>query len=578
MKRYSWLILTGMLVASSLPAQRRDTAARVAPPTQPATPRDTSARARVPAPTAPVIAPAETLATLSVIVRTHDGRRVDRAVVTARPADSTSNPTLPRSAVTDPTGFFRFDSLRAGRYIVKVDSTAWPSVIEQFAVRGTTAASIVLPSMPYDGSPTWHQSLWTLLVLALYALSIVVARWHRIARPVHAMIKAQLAALRTRLETETDSTLPQVAKLVEAVKALQKQDEDDESQNRWGEYIFWSRGRENATWVAIHEIERELAAVLTPPAAVESYLRWTEAELRDIKHCTQTAVADAIAVALRADPPSDPAYRKALLGHGIKLIYAERDMAFSSLMEWHNKASWLILAALMSIVFLTGAVGHSVLFLAGAAGGYSSRLMRALKREDVPLDYGASWTTLFLSPIFGALTGWFGIALLTLISRPELNLLGPVFRIVDWNDPYGPITIGVAFLMGFSERLFDAVVHAMDKNLGAAAEPELPVVPLVVAPPAGGAASSAPPMISEIVREKRADGAAKDTLVVKGSGFVETSTATVNGTPHAIEYVSGQSVSLPLTSQDIARIDAGGDSEIVIANPGGAPSNKKNFV
>ncbi len=565
MKRHGCLILMSLVAASSLPAQVRDTAVR--------TP--------APALAAP-LAPAESLGSLSVVVRTHDGRRVDRAFVTARSADTTVLPIVSRAAVTDPTGYFRFDSLRNGRYVIRVDSTAWPAMVEQFAVRGATAASIVLPTLPSDGSPSWSQTLWTLGALLLYGLTILIARWHRIARPVHAMIGTQLRTLRTRLDTEVDATQPQVAKLIAAVEAMQKEEQDyNNAKWPWGEYFFWSRGRENAIWVAIHEMERELAAVLTPPAQVESYLQWTEAELRAMKKPTPTAVADAIAAALVANPPSDPLYRKALLGHGLKLVYADRDSGFSMLMEWHNKASWLILAALTAIGFLTGSIGHSILFLAGAAGGYSSRLMRALRRDDVPLDYGASWTTLFLSPLFGALTGWFGIALLTLVARPELNLLGPAFRLIDWNDPYGPITIAVAFLLGFSERLFDAVVVALDKHAGPQAPPPVSIVPPSAAaspcpPVASGPGAS--PVISEIVREKRADGAAADALIVKGGGFVATSTATVNGTPHTLVYVSPQAVSLPLTPQDIARIDAGGDSEVVIASPGSAPSNKKNFV
>jgi hypothetical protein len=90
--------------------------------------------------------------------------------------------------------------------------------------------------------------------------------------------------------------------------------------------------------------------------------------------------------------------------------------------------------------------------------------MRALRREELPLDYGASWTTLFLSPLFGALAAWFGVALITLATQPSVNLLGDAFRLVEWNTPTAPATLAVAFLLGFSERLFDAVVGAVERH------------------------------------------------------------------------------------------------------------------
>ncbi|MEI9811223.1 MAG: hypothetical protein WDO18_00485 [Acidobacteriota bacterium] len=37
------------------------------------------------------------------------------------------------------------------------------------------------------------------------------------------------------------------------------------------------------------------------------------------------------------------------------------------------------------------------------------------------------WTTLFLSPIYGGLSGWFGIGLIVLLSSPNVGLLGPLF-------------------------------------------------------------------------------------------------------------------------------------------------------
>jgi hypothetical protein len=71
---------------------------------------------------------------------------------------------------------------------------------------------------------------------------------------------------------------------------------------------------------------------------------------------------------------------------------------------------------------------------------------------------------LFLSPLFGAIAGWFGIAIITLAAREDVALLGNAFRVVDWNMPGAPEALALAFLLGFSERFFDAVVRAVTEH------------------------------------------------------------------------------------------------------------------
>jgi hypothetical protein len=322
---------------------------------------------------------------------------------------------------------------------------------------------------------------WTVGALALYLFTIMLARWHSIARSLDEMLKGQLSALRTRLELEVAGSKDVKDSLENTLLRIQNQLRPGSGKTPvetkqpgrllhfLGEFLFWSRGRENAAWVAIHEVERQFAANLTPPESVVSYLQLAHAQLRMINTPPAVALAEAIRGWLPTDPDEPTTdgqdlQRRALLGRAIALANEERDKQFSSLMEWHNKASWLILAALLFIGCVAAAAGHAVLFLAGAAGGFLSRLMRAIRREDLPLDYGASWTTLFLSPIFGALAAWFGVALIHLATQQGVNLLGDAFRLVDWNVPTAPATLAIAFLLGFSERLFDSVVGAVERR------------------------------------------------------------------------------------------------------------------
>jgi len=155
---------------------------------------------------------------------------------------------------------------------------------------------------------------------------------------------------------------------------------------------------------------------------------------------------------------------RALLAEALGLLYDRTDTNFATLISWHNKTVWLVGCGLLFIVSLAAALQHGVLFLVGATGGLLSRLARSLYRADVPTDYGASWTSLFLSPVVGALAGWSGVLLI--ILGVQLNVLGPLFKLgmSDWCNPYTPFALGSAFLLGFSERAFDGILKQLEEK------------------------------------------------------------------------------------------------------------------
>jgi hypothetical protein len=150
---------------------------------------------------------------------------------------------------------------------------------------------------------------------------------------------------------------------------------------------------------------------------------------------------------------------RALLLEATQIIYEYRDTKYDTLASWQNKAIWLIGCGILFIVALAAIIPNAIFFLVGAAGGYLSRLSRELKRDDVPSDYGASWSTVFLSPVVGALTGWAGLLLAIMLAR--LGILGNALEL-DWNNPYEPVALGIAFMLGFSERLFDTILSSLE--------------------------------------------------------------------------------------------------------------------
>jgi hypothetical protein len=111
-------------------------------------------------------------------------------------------------------------------------------------------------------------------------------------------------------------------------------------------------------------------------------------------------------------------------------------------------------------------------------------MSRSLDRKDVPTDYGASWTYLFLSPVAGALGAWAGILLSEILQ--QANVLGLTFK-ATWQNPMDPKTLGIALVFGFSERLLDGVLDKLvGKTLGEQTKTAPPSQPPSAAPSGGG--------------------------------------------------------------------------------------------
>lgn len=151
---------------------------------------------------------------------------------------------------------------------------------------------------------------------------------------------------------------------------------------------------------------------------------------------------------------------RALLSESTQVLVDREDTDISTQLSWHNKTIWLIACGLILILVLAGALENEVLFVLGALGGLLSRLSRTLSRQDVPTDYGASWTTLFLSPVVGALTGWAGVLLVALAVK--FGVLGPLFASVAWDSNFNLLAFGLAIVFGFSERAFDSVLSGLE--------------------------------------------------------------------------------------------------------------------
>jgi hypothetical protein len=301
-------------------------------------------------------------------------------------------------------------------------------------------------------------NFWFLCLLPIgFLVSIWVVRWNNIAKPSRLGVIRQLQDLRRRL--------PPASAASGAGQELDDAQSGLSARFAPLDWLFWSRGQELAGWNLIHKVDVDLLAE-AKPEQINARLASMQQRLTEIDKAGAKNLVDRIGAELKCDPSkSDPEARRQLLVEASSYLYDYNDTDFASLTSWQNKAFWLTTVGVGLILSVGLAEGHPSLFLAGAVGGFLSRLTRELKRADVPNDYGASWSTLFLSPVAGAIAGWFGIALIMLLNDPTVGMLAGPLKLIGWDMHNVPATLGAAFLLGFSERLFDGIVSQLEDSI-----------------------------------------------------------------------------------------------------------------
>ena len=328
------------------------------------------------------------------------------------------------------------------------------------------------------GSVSYLYALWpALVIVSIYLLGLIWVRWNLVAHPASAHLKAHIneAITEATILSTVATSVPNPQSIEEVKKLLEKAqkfigDSGKKCSAVW-DWLFWSRGGELAGWNDLHAAKVQLTFFL-PVERVRAALECAEAELRQVATPTAVGLADKIREALKTDAQQSLERWRALLAEARSFTYERDDIDYTILSVWHNKAMWLVLCGLLLIVCLAAVINNGVLFLVGATGGLLSRLTRSLYRPDVPTDYGAYWTSLFLSPVIGALTGWGGILLIMLLV--DLKILGAAIT-VDWNSPYSTIALGLALALGFSERFFTSIQTSLEEKLVAPSGSTKPV-------------------------------------------------------------------------------------------------------
>jgi hypothetical protein len=458
---------------------------------------------------------------------------------------------LTRIEIANVDGAYRFGPLCPGEYILSVGGAAdAPLRLEDGEDLRT---HVIAPAQSRE-----YATRLTALTVVLFIVGVLLFRYHNVVSTSRESLKARVKNLEERIPLESDKQIhwEQSRDLVNAAKGVVRQFDE------WhpAEWFFWSRGRELAGWMRVHEIERQVVAFLVPEHRVVERAVCAESDLRQLVNWPSAiALADRMRQTIQevaAASSSDPGHAhshavdhlRQQLGEGLSILYTHTDAKFADFMEWHNKAMYLVYLALLAVMVLGLVFHHEELFLIGGVGGLMSRMARSLFRADVPNDYGASWTTLFLSPLLGAIAGWVGIALI--IWLREMNVLDDeLFGRIDWSRPTDAVMIGMAFTLGFSERLFMSLLSKVegkvqDEMNKPATRPVPPVTATVPAPgtaTARGGGAATPPTLTRLDRiVQDLDLASGERVAFIGSAASATRAAAVKivGAANVIDVTS----------------------------------------
>jgi hypothetical protein len=330
---------------------------------------------------------------------------------------------------------------------------------------------------------------WTILFLPLvFLLSIWLIRWNNIAKPNRLGMIMQLRDVQGQFPAGSrygDALGDALRELQRKVVVL--------------DWLFWSRGQEIASLSLVHRAQLALLedSSQTSLDKINARLASVEQRLAEIDKSAARSLVQRVSAELACDRSkiSEPA-RRQLLIEATSYLNEAGDTDFAELTGWQNKSFWLTLVGLALIWSVALSEGHSSLLLAGAVGGFLSRLTRELKRADVASDYGASWSTLFLSPVAGAISGWFGVALIMLMTDPTVGVLGGPLKVINWDSPNIAATLAAAFVLGFSERLFDRIVSQLDTAIDKRKEVAQKTAPQTSPAQRGATAAAGKPVLA----------------------------------------------------------------------------------
>ena len=375
------------------------------------------------------------------------------------------------------------------------------------AAPDSVPAPLVVPTAQPQKPKTTELLLYAALLLGVYWIVALLARYHSILKVNRELLRAAIRVTEEEIAAAADESHREHAAVTgkvpvgadqqqkDAVALGNRADQfaDDSAQAQAQRLIndlnlnlrksepllnffFGTRGRIAAGWSQLYEAQRILSAAFTRDQVL-SHLRLIVEQLRPEYSNMADKIDAVLAKTETANPPSD-GFLRATLNDGMRCSNEKKYTADLGVLNWQNKAFALIFVGACLLFGMVALLANPVLLFVGFIGGFASRLMRGKGEGTKSFDAELTWTNLFLSPIYGAFSGWGGILLLIVLK--QLNVIGNAFEHLNWDDAStSTLGLGLAFLFGFSERYFAAITDLAegavlkDKNAKAADSPDV---------------------------------------------------------------------------------------------------------
>ncbi len=322
----------------------------------------------------------------------------------------------------------------------------------------------------------WDPNTWLgVFCIAVYTVSVLVGRALYFGWPSRVLLRNRAHELEGRLalDQKTPGSVEEPEAQIDAsVRGLLGRavaDNRTDWKEFWFKLLVWNGATELAGWRLLREAEREMVLQLDDQSTL-ARVRRALTDLTALPKDTTVKLTSVLESYVDTKTPStDYAQARRDLRETYVLIHQRMDAEFQSAIELQNKSMWLIFAGVILTFVVSLAFNHtSILLLVGAVGGLLSRLRHVFSSKDMPMDYGASWVPLFLSPVVGALTGWGGTYLLAAsIAMGVVNFdkLDPTQFAFNPSGPLSIVPIGIALVMGFAEQLFDGVAKQVEEAI-----------------------------------------------------------------------------------------------------------------
>lgn len=308
------------------------------------------------------------------------------------------------------------------------------------------------------------------VVLLVYLVIMLFAASNYIRAANRRWLAAHEAAFRGRVRAGTGSERSEV----DAAVGLLLEPAAPE-RLRWQTFSpsQWIGFCEIARWVRLHEAQR-LEISLMSESAVQARFARAMGQVDELPTIRQSAWQRRWSDLQNASAAGSghggvtPAMWRDELSQLLAELFNARDSTYNQLVSLYGKAGWLVIAAYLPVAALLVA-GYGPVLLAGFLGGLISRMQRLVYGRGRPTAYGASWVPLFLAPLLGALAAWAGLHLLALLqSLGIVDLNGVLPPKSDFRLDVSASILGIAVLLGFSERLFNQLGDNAEKVLAGA--------------------------------------------------------------------------------------------------------------